>query len=125
MKNQKRVLLVVISILMIILAIPMTMWCLSLINSAALEYTYAGVGCFAASILYLFSILTAIVGLVCAKKPTSLRWCRFFGYIQMLVIIISIIPLNAYAVITIPPLLILTILYLLGAKKSSLQAIQS
>lgn len=117
MKTQKRVLLVVTSILMIILAIPMAMWCLNLINSAALDYTYAGVGCFAASVLYLFSIITAIVGLVCAKKPTGLRWCRFLGYIQLVSVIVSIIPLNAYAVLTIPPLLILTILYLLGAKK--------
>ncbi|MDD4298001.1 MAG: zinc ribbon domain-containing protein [Ruminiclostridium sp.] len=44
--KRKLVLLRVSSVLMLLAALPMLMWCLSLINSAALDYDYAGAGCF-------------------------------------------------------------------------------
>ena len=53
-------------VLMLFSALPMLLWCLHLINTAALEYDYAGLGCFIAAIVYLFSIATAIVGLIFA-----------------------------------------------------------
>lgn len=121
MKTKKPLLLVVSSILMLVIAIPMLMWCFTLIDGASVDmtpgYTYAGVGCFAAAIVYTFSMVTAIAGLTFAKRPYYRRWCRAMGLIQLVAGVILVIPMRAYAVLTLPPLLILTILYMIGARK--------
>ncbi|MCK9267896.1 MAG: hypothetical protein M0P14_04175 [Alkaliphilus sp.] len=121
MKTKRPLLLVVSSALMLVIAIPMLMWCFTLINGAAVDmtpgYTYAGVGCFAAAIVYTFSMLTAIAGLTFAKRPYYRRWCRAMGLIQLIASVILVIPMRAYVVLTLPPLLILTMLYLIGARK--------
>jgi hypothetical protein len=46
--KTKRALLHISSVLMLLIAMPMFLWCLQLIDNAALDYTYAGAGCFAA-----------------------------------------------------------------------------
>lgn len=117
MVTKKSVLLIITSVLMMIFAIPMMLWCLNLINTAAMDYTYAGAGCFGAAILYIFSMVTAIVGLAFAGRSYRHRWCRVLGSIQLVGGGILIVPLSAYAILTMPPLLILTILYLIGARK--------
>ncbi|HFI0408990.1 TPA: hypothetical protein ACGOX2_000827 [Streptococcus suis] len=61
-RKPKRVILRVSSLLMLLAALPMLLWCLNLIDNAALDYTYAGAGCFAAGIAYIFSMVTAIAG---------------------------------------------------------------
>ena len=113
-RKPKRVLLRVSSLLMLLAALPMLLWCLNLIDNAALDYTYAGAGCFAAGIAYIFSMVTAIAGLVFAGKPHRYRWCRTLGYIQLAAGGILFVPLLSYAVLTLPPLFLLTLLYLFG-----------
>lgn len=52
-RNPKRILLRISSILMLLCAPPMLLWCLHLIDNAALDYEYAGAGCFVAGIVLL------------------------------------------------------------------------
>lgn len=113
-RKPKRALLRVSSLLMLLAALPMLLWCLNLIDNAALDYTYAGAGCFAAGIAYIFSMVTAIAGLAFAGKPHRYRWCRTLGYIQLAAGILLIVPLRSYAALTLPPLFLLTVLYLFG-----------
>lgn len=108
----KQIILRIVSVLMLLIALPMLMWCWHLINNAALEYDYAGLGCFITGLVYTFSMVTAIVGLTFAGKPYRYGWCRAFAYIQLAAGLLLILPLNSYALITLPPLLILSILYL-------------
>ena len=110
--KPKRILLRVSSALMMLAALPMLLWCLQLIENAALDYGYAGVGCFATGIVYIFSMVTAVAGLAFAGKPYRHRWCRILGLIQLVAGVILIVPLLSYAVFTLPPLYILTVIYL-------------
>ena len=113
-RKPKRVLLRVSSLLMLLAALLMLLWCLNLIDNAALDYTYAGAGCFAAGIAYIFSMVTAIAGLAFAGRHYRYRWCRTLGYIQLAAGILLIVPLRSYAALTLPPLFLLTVLYLFG-----------
>ena len=112
--ESKRILLQVSSVLMLLCALPMLLWCMNLINNAALDYDYAGAGCFGAAMVYAFSMVTAIAGLTYAKRPYRYRWCRTLSYIQLAAGVVLILPLYSYAVLTLPPLFLLTILYLFG-----------
>ncbi|NLV16702.1 MAG: hypothetical protein GXY50_05815 [Syntrophomonadaceae bacterium] len=112
---RKRMLLRISSALMLLCALPMLLWCLNLINNAALDYDYAGVGCFGAALVYAFSMVTAIAGLTFAGRPYRYGWCRILAYIQLAAGVLLIFPLYAYTVLTLPLLFILTILYLFGA----------
>ena len=115
MKTKLKTILVQISsLLMLVCALPMMLWCLNLINNAALDYEYAGAGCFGAAMVYVFSMVTGIAGLSFSKKTYRYGWCRALAYIQTAAGIVLIIPLQAYAVLTLPPLFILTIFYLLA-----------
>jgi hypothetical protein len=71
-RKPKRILLRISSVLMLLAALPMFLWCLQLIDNSALDYAYAGVGCFTAGTAYIFSIVTAIAGLVFAVRPTDI-----------------------------------------------------
>lgn len=110
----KRILVQISSLLMFVCALPMMLWCLNLINNAALDYEYAGAGCFGAAMVYAFSMVTGIAGLSFSKKTYRYGWCRTLAYIQIAAGIVLIIPLLPYAVLTLPPLFILTIFYLLA-----------
>lgn len=114
--KPKRILLQISSVLMLLVALPMMRWCWGLINQAALDhdYDYAGVGCFMAGIAYIFSMVTAIAGLAFAGKPHRYRWCRILAYIQLAAGGILFVPLLSYAVLILPPLFLLTLLYLFG-----------
>ncbi len=113
MNNKtKQTLLRIISSLMLIIALPMLLWCLTLINSAALDYDYAGLGCFAAGMVYVFSMVTALAGLTFASRPYRYCWCRILAYIQLVAGILLIFLLLAYSILTLLPLYILTIPYL-------------
>ncbi len=117
MKSKpKRILLRISSLLMLLAALPMLLWCLSLIDNAALDYTYAGAGCFAAGIVYIFSMVTAIAGLAFAGRLHRHRWCRTLGLIQLAVGALLIVPLRTYAALTLPPLFLFTILYMFGVE---------
>lgn len=112
--KSKRALLRVSSVLMLLAALPMLLWCLNLIDNAALDYTYAGAGCFAAAIVYAFSMVTAIAGLAFAGRRHRHRRCRVLAYIQLAAGVLLIPLLAFYAALTLPPLFLLTILYLFG-----------
>ena len=99
---------------MLTAALPMLLWCLNLIGNAALDYAYAGVGCFAAGTAYIFSMVTAIAGLAFAGRPHRHCWCRILAYIQLASGGILFVPLLSYAVLILPPLFLLTVLYLFG-----------
>lgn len=85
--KTKRALLHISSVLMLLIAMPMFLWYLHLIDNAALDYEYAGAGCFVAGIVYIFSIVTAIAGLALQGGTTDIagagrsvlsnwrRWC--------------------------------------------------
>lgn len=111
--KSKQVLLRINSALMLLCAPPMVLWCLGLINKAALDYDYAGAGCFGAALVYAFSVVTAIAGLAFAGRPYRYGWCRVLAHIQLAAGVLLIFPLCSYAVLTLPPLFVLTILYLL------------
>ena len=113
-RKPKRILLRISSILMLLVALPMLLWCLQLIDNAALDYAYAGAGCFAAGIVYVFSMVAAVAGLAFAGKPHQHRWCRILGLIQLAAGVILIVPLLTYTALTLPPLFLLTVLYLFG-----------
>lgn len=106
---------------MLLAALPMLLWCLGLIDNAALDYTYAGAGCFAAGIAYIFSMVTAIAGLAFAGRLHRQRCCRTLGLIQLAAGVLLIVPLYSYAALTLPPLFLLTILYLFGVGKREKQ----
>ena len=112
--KPKRILLRISSLLMLLAALPMLLWSWNLIDNAALDYAYAGAGCFAAGIAYIFSMVTAIAGLDFAGRPHRHRWCRAFGLIQLAAGVLLIVPLRSYATLTLPPLFLLSILYLFG-----------
>lgn len=112
--KPKRVLLRISSVLMLFIALPMLLWCLSLIDTAALDYTYAGAGCFAAGIVYIFSMVTAIAGLAFAGRLHRHRRCRVLAYIQLAAGVLLIPLLASYVALTLLPLFLLTILYLFG-----------
>ena len=112
--KPKRILLRISSVLMLLAALPMLLWCLNLIDNAALDYTYAGAGCFAAGIAYIFSMVTAIAGLAFAERLHRHHWCRTLGYIQLAAGVLLFVPLRSYAALILPPLFLLTILYLFG-----------
>ena len=112
--KPKRVLLRISSVLMLLITLPMLLWCLNLIDNAAQDYTYAGAGCFAAAIGYAFSMVTAIAGLAFAGRLHRHRRCRVLAYIQLAAGVLLIPVLCSYAALTLPPLFLLTILYLFG-----------
>ena len=112
--KPKQILLVITSLLMLLAALPRLLWCLNLIDNAALDYTYAGAGCFAAGIAYIFSMVTAIAGLAFAGRLHRHCWCRKLAYIQLAAGVLLIVPLRSYAPLTLPPLFLVTVLYLFG-----------
>ena len=112
--KTKRALLHISSVLMLLIAMPMFLWCLQLIDNAALDYAYAGAGCFAAGITYIFSMVTAIAGLAFAGRHHRYRWCRTLAYIQLAAGVLLFVPLRSYAALTLPPLFLLIVLYLFG-----------
>lgn len=113
-RKPKQVFLRITSLLMLLAALPMLLWCLNLIDNAALDYTYAGAGCFAAGIVYIFSMVTAIAGLAFAGRHHRYRWCRTLAYIQLAAGVLLFVPLRSYAALTLPPLFLLIVLYLFG-----------
>lgn len=111
MKNKtKKVLLLISSILMLLAALPMILWCLKLIRSTSLNNDYSAFGLFVAGIVYVFSMITAIAGLVFAGKPHRYLWCRVLGYIQLIAGVLLIVPIHIYTVLALPPLLLLLVI---------------
>ena len=115
MKNKpQKVLLSVSSILMLLAAMPMMMWCLELIRTTTLNNDYSAFGLSITGIVYVFSMITAIAGLVFVKKPHRYLWCRVLGYIQLIAGVLLIVPIHIYTVLALPSLFLLTVLYLFG-----------
>jgi hypothetical protein len=113
-RKRAKAICIISSALLLLAALPMLLWCLNLIDNAALDYTYAGAGCFAAGIAYIFSMVTAIAGLAFAGQLHRHRWRRALAYIQLAAGVLLVYPLRSYAALTLPPLFLLTVLYLFG-----------
>ncbi len=103
---------------LLLCALPMLLLCFSMLGSAQTNYhdgiaspepPYAAFGCLAMAIVYVFSMVTAIAGLSFAGKPHRWNWCRALAYIQLGAGLLLIFPLEYYALLTLPPLLLLTI----------------
>lgn len=115
MKSKpQKALLMVSSILMLLATMPMMMWCLELIRTTTLNNDYSAFGLSITGIVYVFSMITAIAGLVFVKKPHRYLWCRVLGYIQLIAGVLLIVPIHIYTVLALPPLFLLTVLYLFG-----------
>jgi hypothetical protein len=112
---RKGVFLRISSALMLLCALPMLLWCMHLIGNASLDYDYAGVGCFGMALVYAFSMVTSIAGLAFAGQPYRYGWCRVLAYIQLTAGVLLIFPSRAYSALTLPPVLLLTVLYLFSA----------
>lgn len=111
-RKRAKAICIISSALMLLAALPMLLWCLNLIDNAALDYTYAGAGCFAAGIVYIFSMVTSIAGLAFAGRLHRHRWCRTLAYIQLTAGVLLIPTLCSYAALTLPPLFLFSVLYL-------------
>ncbi len=55
---------------------------------------------------------TTITGFVFAGKPHRYKWCRVLAYIQLGAGLLLIFPFEGFALLILPPLLILTVLLL-------------
>lgn len=76
--NLQKMFSTICSILILLTALPLLLWCLNLIGNASLDYDYAGAGCFAAEMVYVFYmpplfILTILYlfGVGWSKKPNG------------------------------------------------------
>lgn len=105
-------LLRITSAIMLICVVPMLMWCIDLIYITINDNDYSALGCFVAAIVYAFSIITALTGLILAGKPHRYIWCRIPAYMQLTAGVALIFLLHVYTILTLPPLFILTVLYL-------------
>ena len=120
--RARRLFLRATSALMLLCAPPMFLWCFSVLHTAQTHYSgfgfpspqpeYAAFGCLTAAITYAFSMATAIAGLVFANKPHRYKWCRVLASIQLGAGLLLIVPLEGFALLILPPLLILTVLLL-------------
>lgn len=99
------------SILMLIFSIPMAVFSSFWISYAAMEFTYGGVGCLIMAVIYLFSAVTAVIGLIESGKPDR-RLGRTFAWIQLGASLADIVLMLGYAVFLLPPILLDTILFL-------------
>ena len=118
---KKRILLPVVSILMIPAAVLMALFLTTQVNSIAVQthlpgQAYAGYGTVAAILLYLCSVVTAVLGLIFVGKRSA-RVCRIAGWVQLGVSLALILPLLAYAALFLAPMWLETVLYLIGARK--------
>ncbi len=116
--RAKRIVMRIISALMLICALPMCLLCFSLMFTAQTNYhdgvaspepVNAAFGGLAMAVVYVFTLVTAISGLVFAAKPHRYGWCRTMAYLQLGAGLLLIFPLEYYAVIALPPLLVLTV----------------
>ena len=117
---KKRTVLQIASIVMLIIAVPMAVFLFLQINPMADQSHLPGLGYVAygtliAAILYLLSIVTAVLGLK-GSKSGNLKPCRTAGFIQLFLALALLIPLKEYSVIYLTPILLVTFVYLIGAR---------
>lgn len=113
-ENHNKVLLRTVSVLMIVLGIPMAVWCLGLVNQATATYTYAGLGCFVCAALYALLPAAGITGLICSGKEHT-RPCRIIALVFLAACLVLSVLMVTFTVLTVPVMVVLMILYHKGA----------
>lgn len=113
-EKHSRRLLNIVSIFMIVLGIPMAVWCLGLVNQATASYNYAGLGCFACAVLYALLPFAGIAGLILSKKGRTAP-CRVIAVIFLAACVILAFLMAAFTVLTVPIMVVLMILYHKGS----------
>lgn len=103
----------VTSIIMLIAALPFAFFSALFFVASLHETGPQPVGCLISIALHLFSILTAILGLVACRKPGKKAY-RVCGWIQLLLVWLNMFFLREFSLFLAPVLLILTIIFLTG-----------
>ena len=114
-EKRSRTLLKTISVLMIVLGIPMAVWCVGLVNQATATYNYAGLGCLICAALYALMPFAGITGLICCRKGRT-GPCRVIALIFLAACVILAFLMAAFTVLTVPIMVVLMILYHKGAE---------
>ena len=118
-RTPGRVLLCTSSLFMLILALPLTWWTFNM-GLTASPYDMPGdslatLGCCVGAAAYVWSLPVAIIGLCALKKPHRWNWCRVLGWVCVALLVACVVMQRAYFVLTMPPLVLLTALYLIAA----------
>ena len=126
MKNKRKHFLLVASIVILAISLPMTLWCITMVNKLAndRDFPLAGLGCFITAVLYLFSIIMGLIGLYGYMK-NKLNLCKIIGYAMTIACVLTMFTLGPYLVFTILPLLFFSILYIVGSSNSFVQIIEN
>lgn len=103
----------VTSIIMLITALPFAFFSALFFVASVHEAGPQPVGCLISIVLHLFSIVTAILGLVACKKPGRKAY-RVCGWIQLLLVWFNMFFMREFSLFLAPVLLILTIIFLTG-----------
>ena len=103
---------------MAVMGIPFVFWCLLFLDHASLNSEWGGVGCFVMMCIYLFSMITGILGIVFFKKRSRII-PRIFAYLQLAAMAVDLFFLREYAVFVATPLLVLTVIYLVTCPKDA------
>ena len=119
MKNNKNKLLLIVSIIMLIIALPMVYWCYIMIGmtSAKVDFPYASLGSFIACFIYFYLIITGIIGIVTYKKDKT-KLAKISAYVGLIACAVDACLLLGYVLFTLLPAIILFVLYLIGLKRS-------
>ena len=117
---KKRTVLLIASVVMLVIAVPIAVFLFLQINPMADQshlpgLHYVAYGTLIAAILYLLSIITAALGLK-GSKSGNLKPCRIAGFIQLFAALALLLPLREYSVIYLTPILLVTFVYLIGAR---------
>lgn len=98
---------------MLVSAVPLALWCVSLINQASVntDYPGAGIGCFLALIGYALWVPFAVIVFLCTKKD-RFRVIRILAIVQLVYFAVCTGFLLPYTVLTLPPYLVLSMFLL-------------
>ena len=115
--NRKRKLFTAVSILMIIIGILMVPVCMYFASQASTDTSYrnAGIGCVIAAVI---NMLMAVIGSMgySLRNRTEIDICVVAAYILLFCSFADAVILKPYAVFTLPFVLVLCTLYIIGSK---------
>ena len=119
MSKGRKSVLIAASAVILLMAVPMALWCLSLVNQAAVdtEYRNAGIGCVMAVVIYLLSIPLGIAGLIGVKKGNR-KAARILALILLAGMPAAFVFLLPYFVMTLLPLFVFTAVIAVAAGAS-------
>lgn len=107
------------SIILIILSLPMTALAGIFLIASISDGGFQPVGCLLMMPIYLFTMATAIVALIQINKPEKKAY-KVMGWIQLVLSVCNVYLMREYSLFLLPPILILTVIFLTGKKKRRL-----